>query len=241
MCGRFTYLYTWRQLHDLYDSTRVVTERLKAERDVQRDFDRAELQPNYNCAPTQHAPIVRLDGGDRVVDMARWGLIPSWADDIKVGSRMFNARSETAATSPAFRSAFKARRCVVPISSFYEWQAIGGATPKQPWSIFRADGGIMSLAGLWESWRHDGADVRSFTILTTSANSFMRRLHDRMPCVLEPERVAAWLDPKATGETTQSLLVPAADRVLDAHRVGTRVGSVRNNDAELLTPVTVAG
>ncbi|MFO0873789.1 MAG: SOS response-associated peptidase [Phycisphaerales bacterium] len=230
MCGRFTHLFTWRQLHDLYDIHRIA-----AERDVDRDIERAELPPSYNVAPTQAAPIIRLgDDGVREGTMARWGLIPPWADDAKAGIRAFNARSETIATSPMFRSAFRSRRCVVPVSSFYEWQAIDGAKAKQPWNIFRADGQPLLLAGLWERWTKGGAPVDSFTIATCAPNAFMARLHDRMPCVLEGEHLASWLDPATTTASLQAMLAPAADGVLDAHRVSSRVGSVRNNDASLV-------
>lgn len=236
MCGRFAFSFTWRQLHALLDLHRV-----RAEGDVAGDIDAAELRPSFNCAPTQLAPVVRL-GPDAELEGAllRWGLIPSWADDAKIGSRMFNARSETAASLPAFRSAFRSRRCIVPVSSFYEWQAVAGAKTKQPWSIARADGGILLLAGLWESWRHEGRNVPSFTILTTSANEVMRPLHDRMPCVVEAAHARAWLDPRATSDAAQAMLAPAGDGVLRAHRVGLRVGSVRNNDPELPSPVDAA-
>jgi len=198
-----------------------------------------ELPPSYNIAPTQPSLIVRLDpGGGREGAIARWGLIPSWAKDMTIGSRMINARAETAAVKPAYRAAMRTRRCVVPADSFYEWRTIEGAGRKQPWRIRRADGAPLRFAGLWEvSDGGQAGSIESFTIITTAANGFMRPLHARMPAILEAGDDEAWLDPRASVEAAQRLLRPAADDVLTAHPVSTRVNSPANNDASLIEPV----
>lgn len=205
----------------------------------------AEIAPSWNVAPTQEAPIVRwaVRGGREGREMvwARWGLVPSWATDESIGSRMVNARAETAPDKPAFRAAMKQRRCIVPISGFYEWQK-SGEGPKRPWYIFRADERIMLLAGLWESWTggREGPQrpaLESFTVLTTSANAAVAPIHDRMPVILETEQIGPWLDPDAGPEEVRRLLAPAADGVLEMYRVGTGVNSPRRNDAHLIDPV----
>lgn len=221
MCGRYTHKYLWREIRRLLDL-------MNSEEPV--------LPPSFNVAPTQTAPMVWLaDDSRRELVMARWGLVPSWADDPKIGNTLINARSETAATKPAFRSAFKRHRCIVPVSGFYEWQKCENEkSPKQPFYIYRADGEIACFAGLFELWKHEGQELLTYTILTTAANAFMAKLHDRMPVMLEVENVARWLDPKAGPDDLAALLKPAADGVLAAHPVSRRVNSPKNNDATLL-------
>ena len=188
------------------------------------------LKPRYNIAPTQSVPIVR-DGpdGGREMTVVRWGLIPSWAKDPAISGRMINARSETASEKPAFRAAFRHRRCIVPADGFYEWRKLDGG--KQPYYIGRADGRPMALAGLWESWtNHENAGemIESCAILTTSANETISELHDRMPVILEPESIAAWLNPAAEGTAALAeLLEPAAAGVLEFFPVSRRVNSPR--------------
>jgi putative SOS response-associated peptidase YedK len=201
---------------------------------------RQQAAPRYNVAPTQTMPVIvqRADGTREMVQM-RWGLIPSWAKDPTIGSRMINARSETAAEKPAFRSAMQKRRCLVPISGFYEWQkrSAGG---KQPYYIHRADGEPIALAGLWESWTNSetGEKVETFTILTTNANDEVAPLHDRMPVVIEQEDFGKWLDPAMHDSAKASeLLQPAADGVLAMHPVSSRVNTPKNDDAALIEPV----
>jgi putative SOS response-associated peptidase YedK len=185
----------------------------------------------YNAAPAQMLPIGRLVDGSLAVDLARWGLIPSWAKDPAVGSRMINARAETVATKPAFRAAFRARRCLVPALGFYEWKAAPAG--RMPYYITRADGGLMAFAGLWETWRAPGGEpVVSYTILTTDANAFMRKLHERMPVILEPGNHEEWL---AAADPARLLAPCSADR-LRAWPVSTRVNSPRNDDAALIEP-----
>ncbi len=219
--------------------------------DVLAAFFRLSLIPEYslryNVAPTQMSPIVRLGSASpgRELTLMRWGLIPSWAKDAAIGNRLINARSDSAASKPAFRSAFKRRRCVVPASGFFEWKApkdAANGAAKQPYYIFRADGDPLALAGLFESWRPSESDdwVLSFTILTTDANAAMASIHDRMPVILEPEDLDRWIDPNVTDASAVSdLLKPAADGVLTMHPVSTRVNSPRNESPDLVAPLGI--
>lgn len=190
------------------------------------------LQPRWNVAPTQEAPVVRLaKDGTRALRMLRWGLVPFWAPDAKGGARMINARGETVAEKPAFREAFKARRCLVPADGFYEWETLGENPSKQPLLFRMADGKPFAFAGLWERWRPKGGGdaIETFTIVNTAANEIMAQYHDRVPIVLAPEHYATWLDPNAD---PRPLLKAPPSEWFAATRVGTRVNSVRNDDAE---------
>ncbi len=224
MCGRFTAMYTNHELtllmNLIYHGAALPPgfwERIEARRAATR-------RNRFNIAPTQDALVLTQTaaGEPDLVEM-KWGIMPAWAQ--KAGP--CNARSETAAGLPMFRSAFKQRRCIVPASGFYEWQKLGEKA-KQPWYITRADGRPLLFAGLYES--NDKGET--FTVLTTGANEFMSAMHDRMPVVLEPERAKGWLDAPDDG-----LLVPASDGVLTAHPVSTRVNSPRNDDPSLVEPV----
>ncbi len=194
--------------------------------------ERPNLKPRYNIAPSQDAPVVRAgEAGGRVLEPMRWGLIPSWAKEAKVGYRMINARAETVAQMPAFRGAYRQRRCLVPADGFYEWRKLGKV--KQPYRITLADGGPFAFAGLRERWRGpDGRAVSSFTIITTEANRPLRPIHDRMPVILDPADYDAWLDTAgvAPEEAVRSLR-PYPDEALAAVPIGTRINSPRNDDA----------
>jgi len=197
----------------------------------------AELLPTYNLAPTDEAAVVVERGDRRAIRAYRWGLIPSWAKDEKIASKLFNARAETLATSGAFRESFRRRRCIVPADAFYEWQRQGGA--RQPFLIRRADGAPLALAGLWSGWHDPETEqvIRTFTIVTTTANRTLSAVHDRMPVMLAREHWASWLDPtlQDTGELT-ALLEPAADNELVLYPVRALVNNVRNNGPELIEP-----
>jgi putative SOS response-associated peptidase YedK len=155
--------------------------------------DAPELPPGYNVAPTQPLFAVRLEDGSRAGVTLRWGLIPGWAEDRSIGTRLINARSETVATKPAFRSAFRRRRCLVLAAGFYEWQKVAAA--KQPHYIRLKDGKPFAFAGLWEHPERDGEEAESCTIITTEANEFMRLLHDWLPLILQPGDSDEWLGP----------------------------------------------
>jgi putative SOS response-associated peptidase YedK len=196
------------------------------------------LQPRWNVAPTQDVPVVRVGrDGQRELKLLRWGLVPFWAKDISGASRMINARGETVAEKPAFREAFKARRCLVPADGFYEWETLGDSPSKQPLLFRMADGKPFAFAGLWERWKpkEGGAPLETFTIVNTAANEIMARYHDRVPIVLAPEDYATWLDPKSD---PRPLLKAPPSEWFTATRVSTRVNSVRNDDEECIAPVT---
>jgi len=259
MCGR-------------YASARKRIELLEEFR-IERDRVAEPLRPDYNVAPTKRVyAVITRDGsapeppdagsqaesGDagsgragetaptgvaRELHVVRWGLVPFWAKDPAIGSRLINARAETVHAKPAFRHAFKRRRCLIPADGYYEWQRPEGAGgPKQPYFITRADSGPLAFAGLYERWR-DGSlpedDERAWlwtaTIITTSAPDDLGRIHDRMPMVVAPDRWPDWLDPAGTDPADlMPLLAPAASSGLISYPVSTAVNSVRNNGPELI-------
>jgi putative SOS response-associated peptidase YedK len=196
------------------------------------------LSPRYNVAPTQTVPIVR-QSADRELAMVRWGLIPPWADDPSVGGRLINARAETVAEKPAFRAAFRKRRCLVPATGFYEWQKLG--KHKQPYHLRRRDGEPepFAFAGLWERWQLPGDEpIDSCTILTTTANDLMRPLHERMPVILDPRGYDHWLDHgRHDREALRALLVPCPSELLTALPVNSYVNNPRNEGPKCLEPV----
>jgi putative SOS response-associated peptidase YedK len=211
--------------------------------------ERPNLPARFNIAPTQQIAAVRRDPADgrRHLALLRWGLVPSWAKDAAIGSRMINARAETLAEKPAFRSALKHRRCLIPADGFYEWRRDPGGGPKQPFRIVMRDGEPFALAGLWEVWKEpreapsDPAPLdqplESATIVTTAANAVLRDLHDRMPVILAELDWDAWLDPAVPPEAALALLKPCPEDWLDRYPVSTRVNSVRNDDPTLIEPV----
>ncbi|MEJ7648930.1 MAG: SOS response-associated peptidase [Nakamurella sp.] len=208
-------------------------------------------RPRYNIAPTDSVAVVRVRPArddrpeGRFVGEARWGLVPSWAKDLSIGSRMFNARAESVGDKAAFRAAFERRRCLVPATGYYEWQVVGldakGKPRKQPFFITPADGSVMAFAGLWEFWRSpEGEPVVSTTIITTRAPERMAAIHDRMPLVLPVSEWQDWLDPAIEGAALQAFLEPTTPALVDAlelRPVGAAVGNVRNDSAELIDPV----
>ena len=194
---------------------------------------------NWNVAPTASLPVVRFDAeaGQRSLDLLRWGLIPHWAKDIKIGYSTFNARAEDIDTKPAFRAAFRQRRCLVPLDSFSEWKKT--PTGKQPYAIGFKDGRLMAMAGLWETWHSpEGERIRSFTISTTKPNALCSELHNRMPVVLQPEVWPIWLgEEPADSKDLKALLAPYPGDDMVCWRVSPRVGNVKNNDPGLVEPI----
>jgi len=203
-----------------------------------------DIIARYNIAPTQQVSIVRLwaKGQKRSLDSLRWGLIPKWAKDASIGNRMINARAETAAEKPSFRSAFRRQRCLVPATGFYEWRkepSEGGLKSwKQPFLIQRQDERIFALAGLWESWEGaENAPVESFAILTTDANEFMKPYHDRMPVLIGRDDYDAWLDPDIQDAARlEPLLRPFWSGELTACPVSRYVNSPRNEGPACIEP-----
>jgi putative SOS response-associated peptidase YedK len=222
MCGRFTLATPPTLLAEAFGLAEV-----------------PDLAPRYNIAPTQLAPVLRQPAGAALarLGLLRWGLVPGWADDPAIGSRLINARAETVADKPSFRAAFRQRRCLVPADGFYEWAKVG--TRKQPWHFRRPDAGPFAFAGLWERWQSpDGTDLETFTILTTDANDLVRPVHPRMPVVLPPEAYAAWLEP-TPGDARHllPLLQPAPPGWLVGQAVSAYVNAAGNEGPRCIAPV----
>jgi putative SOS response-associated peptidase YedK len=197
--------------------------------------DAVEIPPSYNVAPTQQVAAVLEDEGGRRLEMLRWGLVPSWADDPEIGARMINARSETAPEKPSFRRAFRGRRCLIAADGFYEWKRENGG--KQPYYFRMQDGRPFAFAGLWESWEKGGEGIlRTCAILTTRANSVLSEVHDRMPVILPHDAYDAWLDPDADREELGELMIPYAGDDLETYPVSRFVNSPRNNDERCIEP-----
>ncbi len=217
MCGRFT-----------------VTSPEEAARSRFRDVGPPRnLQPRHNVAPTQDVAVVgRKSDGSRRLGMMRWGLVPHWAKDSKLGFNCINARMETVATAPAYREAFRRRRCLILADGFYEWRVTGPKT-KQPYRVTLRGGGPFAFAGLWERWTGGDQPLLTCTIVTGPANALLAQVHERMPVMLPPEHHEAWLD----GTAGLEVLTAHPAEALRAYPVGPRVGNVRNDDAELLEPV----
>ncbi len=197
-----------------------------------------DLVPRYNIAPTQPVSVVRIapDGGRRELVALRWGLVPSWAKDPKIGNRMINARAETVAQKPAFRAAFRRRRCLVAADGYYEWQKTGKA--RQPYYIRLASEEPFALAGLWEYWEGSAlgpasGPIESCTIITTGANELTREIHDRMPVIVGPDDYAKWLDVDVEDRRhLDPILVPYASDEMKADQVSAHVNSPRNDDPQ---------
>jgi putative SOS response-associated peptidase YedK len=223
MCGRFT----------LRAPASVIAEQFML-------FELPPFAARFNIAPTQLAPVIRLQPGlavqQRELVWLRWGLVPSWANDPAIGNRLINARAETAAQKPAFRTAFQRRRCLIVADGFYEWQRTGRA--KQPYFIRFRDDRPFALAGLWETWEGpDHSALETCTILTTEPNELVGPIHDRMPVILPPEVISAWLDP-ATGDWRglTKLLTPCAAAPMEAYPVGNLVNNPRQDSAGCIEP-----
>jgi putative SOS response-associated peptidase YedK len=191
------------------------------------------LEPRYNVAPTQDAPVIPAE---RTMEMMRWGLVPSWSKGGPgFGPLMINARSETVAEKPAYRSAFRDRRCLIPADGFYEWRK--EADGKQPFRFTMVDGAPFVFAGLWERWkRPDGTDLRSFTIIVTTANPLVSPIHDRMPVILDDDAATVWLT-GGNGKDLKALLAPFPAERMTATAVSRRVNSPKNDDPEVIQPL----
>ena len=196
---------------------------------------RDDLQPRYNIAPSQKILACRLSPRDGKRELAafKWGLVPFWARDDSIGSRMINARSETVTEKPSFREAFKKRRLLIPVSGFYEWKNEGSV--KQPYFICRKDGKPFSLAGLWDLWnKGGGTPLESCTILTAEPNALVASLHDRMPVIISPETYGCWLDPGTDSATLQEMLAPYPTEELTAYPVAPLVNNPANDSPDLI-------
>jgi putative SOS response-associated peptidase YedK len=221
MCGRFTLTTSAAELAEHFDLA-----------------EPPRLAPRYNVAPAQEVAAVRVlvQGQGREVQLLHWGLIPPWAKDPKVGYRMINARCETVETKPAYRAAYRRRRCLVLADGFYEWQRQGRT--KQPYLIRLRAGGPFGIAGLWERWQDpDGETVESCTLLTCEANELVARIHDRMPVILHPDDYEAWLDPELQDPARlEPMLRPCPADMLELIPVSAWVNNPRNDDPRCLEP-----
>ncbi len=249
VCGRFVST----------NSAERIASYFGASFDTPPDAEKPSIARNYNVAPTNDVLAVVGSGADRetsapgtlAVRVFRWGLVPSWAKDVKIASKMINARSETIAEKPAFKKLFASRRLIIPMDGFYEWRHSQPAVTraKQPMFIHSVDGTPLAVAGLWTSWRDpavpegDGQQwLHTCTIITTAANETMAPVHNRMPVVLSADHWAEWLDPAAADvEKLQRLLVPAPNTVLTMHPVSAAVNNVRNKGPELIEPFAALG
>jgi putative SOS response-associated peptidase YedK len=199
--------------------------------------EQPNFPPRYNVAPTQPIPIVRLADGKRQFVLMRWGLIPSWVKDPKTFSLLINARSDSVLDKPAFRSAMRRRRCLIPADGFYEWREFGGR--RQPYFVrLQKSGGPFAFAGLWETWTGpNGEELDTAAIVTTNANSRLAAIHSRLPVIVPPEAFDLWLDcAKVEATIAAALLVPARDDLLEAYEISTAVNRVANDDASLIAP-----
>ena len=229
MCGRFTQRMSWQELHEQMDLVGTPL----------------NLRPRYNIAPSQDVAAVRGSDNGRALSMLRWGLIPAWTKDPAIGHKLINARSETAAEKPSFRSAYRHRRCLIPADGFYEWRREGKT--RRPWLFTLKDGAPFAFAGLWETWtvpedaaltgslaeRGPGDAVETCTILTTAANETVAAVHGRMPVILPPDAWDAWL----AGEDVPLAPYPAGD--MTAHPVSTHVNRPANDDPRCIEPVAL--
>ncbi|GAA2602045.1 SOS response-associated peptidase [Actinomadura fulvescens] len=249
MCGRYA---TARARQELID-----------EFQVQVDAVEKDLQPDYNVAPTKQVPVVLTrapkdepdEAARRTLRTVRWGLVPAWAKDLSIGSRMINARFETVHEKPAYRRAFAKRRCLLPADGYFEWYVLEDSRTedpaegekkakkkpqKQPFFIHPKDGAVMAMAGLYELWKSPEDEwVWTCTVITTDAPDELGRIHDRMPMIVTPDRWDAWLDPELHDtDEVRGLLTPAMASNFEAYPVSKAVNSVKNNGPELIQPST---
>lgn len=221
MCGRFTLTQSPERIADLFELEAL-----------------PQFVAGFNIAPTQPVPVIRCGpAAQRQFDYLYWGFVPSWAKDPSIGARMINARSETVAEKPAFRTAFKRRRCLVLADGFYEWQKVG--SKKQPYYFHLLDHQPFGFAGLWDYWHGpDGSELESCTILTTAANALMQPIHDRMPVILPPEAYTTWLDPASqTAPPLLPLLRPYPESQMQSYPVSLAVNHPRYDHPDCILPL----
>ena len=220
MCGRYTLHHKPEEIEERFDVDAV--EEL--------------LAPRYNIAPSQIIPVIRQTQS-REMAGCKWGLIPFWAKDPKIGNNLINAKAETIAEKPSFKRAFAKRRCLIPADGFYEWQKRGKA-PSQPMYIRRRDGGLFAFAGLWEEWKSpEGEPIETCTIITVEPNELLSKIHNRMAAILRPGDEAAWIDPKSAVDDLLQMLRPYDSDELEAIPVSRAVNSPAHDSAALIAPV----
>ena len=223
MCGRFTLFAPYYEIIDRFD--------------IESAFAENDYIPSYNIAPSQQVVAIINDGRKNRLGHLRWGLIPPWAKDEKIGYKMINARAETVAEKPSFRKAFQKQRCIIPADSFYEWKKEDGK--KIPMRIKLKTDELFAIAGLWESWKSpEGKVIHTCTAITTKPNDLMKPIHDRMPVILKREDEAAWLDPRKNDvDFLGNMLLPFDEGQMDAYSVSSAVNSPKNNEESLIVPI----
>lgn len=223
MCGRITQDLNLKTLFEAY--------RLSSSSPA------LNLAPRYNGCPTQDFVVCRKAGAEPALAKLRWGLVPSWAKDLRIGARMINARSETVHEKPAFRAALRHRRCVVPINGWFEWRRENGE--KQPYFIRLAGGALISLAGLWERWEKGDDPVETFTVLTTGASPPLAGLHHRQPAIVSPQDLGPWLDPATPPARLLEIARSPGAGPFEHWAVGREVNHARNDSPDLLAPIVL--
>ena len=219
MCGRYSFAPELKIVNEHYDIK----------------INDGDLEPNYNCAPSQKLPVISNDAPHELSKYA-WGLIPFWAKDKSIAYKIINARGETLNEKPAFRNAFKSRRCLVIADAFYEWKKIAGSKEKIPYRIFLPQHPVFSMAGIWETWKNqEGELIKSFSIITITPNELMAEIHDRMPVILSKEDEKIWLESNDPGRLKE-LIKPFPAKQMDAYRISTLVNSPRNNGSDIIAP-----
>lgn len=219
MCGRFTLTH----IHGFFTRFELMDQQ-------------AQLRPRFNIAPTQEHPVIISQSSNQMI-MMRWGLVPFWAKDSKIGNRLINARAETVATKPAFRTSIKRKRCLVPATGFYEWKRLDDG--KMPYYVHLKDDSMFAFAGLYDSWLNpDGGRLMTFTIITTTPNAMMGKIHNRMPVMLNLEDEGLWLtkDPLPDSELRR-IFRPYPASSMEAYEVSTDVNNPRNENGSLVRPL----
>ena len=226
MCGRSSLTKNEKELEQRFNATFY-----------SEDLERYNPIPNFNVAPTHMMPIITNEDASHI-NIFRWGLIPFWAKDVKIGTSMINARIETIKEKATYKNTLKNKRCLVPLDGFYEWKKEG--RNKIPFRIRTTDQEIFSCAGLWETWKSpEGININTFTIITLPSNKFMHQIHDRMPAILLPEQEKEWLERAITVNDIDDILLPYPDDNMTMYPVSNRVNSVKNNDSTLIQPIAI--
>ena len=222
MCGRFTQAMTWQEMHELYSLSPAAPP--------------TNMQPRYNGAPTQMFAVCRMESGQELqLAVLRWGLVPFWAKDKRIASRLINARSETFWSKPSFRAAAKTRRCLVPANGWFEWKQAGKR--KQPYYITGADDAPISFGGLWERWNGEADVLDTFTILTKDADPKLSNVHHRQPVLIPAASAREWIDPVTPRERVDEIISQPLVVDIGFRLVSTQVNSVRNNGPEVLDEI----
>lgn len=227
MCGRSSLTKTEKEIEARFQATFYSEE-----------LTRYNPLPNFNVAPTQRQAVITMSD-QRHFRIFQWGLIPAWAKDKSIGSKMINARSETLEEKPAFKRLLQSKRCIIPLDGYYEWKKQGKS--KTPFRIVTTDQDIFAVAGLWDQWQDKDANIiQTFTIITVASNPLTAEIHDRMPAILLKEHEGHWIDEEIKGHDAMQLLIPYPSEHMEAYQVSDRVNNVKENDSSLIQPVVVS-